>query len=351
MAAGLPGGGGDATEQAARWLSYLYSGAASERGMQAFSVWLERSRANRRAYIETQQLWRDLALVEGCEAARTSRDDIERAYGAPDELDGENATYAVIVRSNAIGIARWMAIAAALLIGLLVGGIWHLSRPVPMMIADYHTAIGETRLVTLPDGSVITLSASSSLRTEMSPARRNVVLIAGRAFFDVADDSSRPFTVDVGASRVRVVGTRFDVARLPDSVQILVTRGIVNVGPRIDWDSHKVRVLAGQKVTASSSGRPGAVQPFEQDRAVAWLHGMLVYRNEPLENVLADVNRYRTAKITISDGAIATMPITMAVRTDQTDTVISGLEAMRTVRIETTADGVVVGRKGASSTR
>ena len=73
----------------------------------------------------------------------------------------------------------------------------------------------ETRMLTLEDGSVVHVDVGSEVEIRFSARERQVVLQRGRAMFDVAHDTSRPFTVVAGSSRVTAVGTRFQVERSP----------------------------------------------------------------------------------------------------------------------------------------
>src|SRR3546814_3423601 len=63
-----------------------------------------------------------------------------------------------------------------------------------MWQSDYRTGTGEMRNVTLSDGSSVTLDTGSAIAVNYGDGRRGVRLLAGRAWFDVANDESQPFT-------------------------------------------------------------------------------------------------------------------------------------------------------------
>ncbi len=77
----------------------------------------------------------------------------------------------------------------------------------------YATGIGEQRSIVLADGSTVDLNSRSKIRIRFSSERRGVELIEGQALFKVAKDHARPFVVDSDGTRVRAVGTQFDVYR------------------------------------------------------------------------------------------------------------------------------------------
>ena len=82
-------------------------------------------------------------------------------------------------------------------------------------LVTYRTAPGETRSITLADGSHIRLDAASTMSVRLSPfVRRGCDLGDAEAAFDVAKDTRRPFEVAVGDQRVRVLGTEFQHSQL-----------------------------------------------------------------------------------------------------------------------------------------
>ena len=94
----------------------------------------------------------------------------------------------------------------------------------------FSTGKGETKVVALKDGSVVTLNTASEIRVNYSDAVRAVELVRGEALFDVAKNKARPFVVAAGDTSVRVVGTSFTVRHFDAApVQVLVREGIVEV--------------------------------------------------------------------------------------------------------------------------
>ena len=93
----------------------------------------------------------------------------------------------------------------------------------------YSTALGEQRSIQFEDGSTVELNSRSKIRVKYSKQERDVELIEGQALFHVAHDVSRPFIVAVGATRVRAVGTQFDVYKKSNGTVVTVVEGRVAV--------------------------------------------------------------------------------------------------------------------------
>ena len=123
---------------------------------------------------------------------------------------------------------------------------------------SFSTQIGETRIVPLEDGSVITLNTDSEVSVRFTHSNRDIRLVRGEALFDVAKDAKRPFTVDANGTSVRAVGTSFTVSLLPDRpVEVLVREGVVEIGRSGD-SSPPVRAAANMKALVE---RRAAVVP------------------------------------------------------------------------------------------
>ena len=89
--------------------------------------------------------------------------------------------------------------------------------------------MGEQRSIQFEDGSTVDLNSRSKIRVKYSKQERDVELIEGQALFHVAHDTSRPFIVAVGATRVRAVGTQFDVYKKSNGTVVTVVEGRVAV--------------------------------------------------------------------------------------------------------------------------
>src|SRR5258708_14766281 len=93
----------------------------------------------------------------------------------------------------------------------------------------YITALGEQRSIQFADGSTVELNSRSKISVKYSQQESDVDLLEGQAVFHVAHDVSRPFIVAVGATRVRAVGTQFDVYKKSNGTVVTVVEGRVAV--------------------------------------------------------------------------------------------------------------------------
>lgn len=191
------------------------------------------------------------------------------------------------------------AVAAALVGGL---GAWIL-RPQRL-----DTRLGEIRRVPLTDGSLVAINTKTSLDVAMKPKSRRIVLQEGEAWFQVAKDPARPFTVAAGPVRVRAVGTAFSVRRGDEvgaGVDVMVTEGVVETWVEGDPGSRR-RLAAGERVILASKASPTVAEsPAEIERSLAWRNGEIALDGESLEQAAKLFNRYNSRQIVIEDKALA----------------------------------------------
>ena len=333
---------GDAEDQADAWLVYLYSGAATREGEKTFKAWLKADPVHGRSFARAEQLWRDLGFTDGEDgAARINRLGPARRDGAA--LSPK--------RTRPWTVAAAASLAATLMISI---GVWRLAFYAPVNEERFTSAVGEIRTVTLADGSEVTLGGATAISTAFSKRRRDVELVRGGAYFDVVTDAARPFAVRAGGAEVTVVGTAFDLRRSMDGLRVSVAEGVVAVGAaektiNMRSSSKPLRVSAGRQTTLSMTGAPGGLSDFDPASTFAWREGRLVYVDEPLSHVVAEVNRYRADKIRLAAPELGDIRITIALPIDRTDQLLSALEATEPVTIRRSAGGVSMLLKGDSA--
>ncbi len=208
------------------------------------------------------------------------------------------------------------SIAASLMLLVLGGTVWSLTS----FAVGYTTAVGETKAVTLPDGSVLTLNTDSKADVHFTFLKRDIALDHGEALFDVAKNKARPFLVHAGHNNVRAVGTSFSVTALKDRpFQVLVREGTVEL--RTDGKAQSVSLPAGWRAIARSSGEFAldAVPGDQIARDLAWQKGYIFFKRQELASAVQEFARYSRVRIVVEDPVAAHRTITgMYMATDPT---------------------------------
>lgn len=167
--------------------------------------------------------------------------------------------------------------------------------------ADTVTGTGETARLDMPDGSVVTLGPESAVATRYGTSTRAVTLLSGTAFFSVAPDAGRPFSVQVGALSVTAVGTAFEVRKEEDGLTVAVAEGRVRVDAPPSFRAATADLSAGQRLTASLSAGTFATRSVTPSHVAAWQNGQLIVEEMPLRDVLSRVAPFLHGRVLVLD--------------------------------------------------
>lgn len=355
--------------EASEWLVDFRAGDVDAEARRRFNAWLRRSPEHIQAYMEAAALWGDIPkLAADMEVDVDSVVANARAQGNITVLGaagvGVLSDFTPSSGHRYSHVVRWpWPVAAALAAVAIAAGFftwWQLDRG-----SLYATAIGEQRSIALADGSTMEVGARSRVRVRLSREGRDVELLTGQALFSVAKDPSRPFVVRTDDTRVRAVGTQFDVHRRSSGTTVTVLEGRVAVLPestsfvpfsdsspgssaeedpslpsradtgepssggfRVDRleDRATLRgralyVSAGEQITVAVSGNQtvagAVVARIPSSRAIGtsaagdavWTGRTLMFENAPLSDVVEEFNRYNEKQMTLADSSLGTLRI------------------------------------------
>lgn len=329
---------GEIMDVAFDWLSELNSGAPlSAERRRALATWLAAQPAHAQAFAEAQGLWADLDWSEALNAAVLTAEPAEKRR--PGRRTARN-------EAPPSRWKRWRApaAAAAALIGVVMIGP-DIQRQVAaaLWVRTVETATGpaEIRRIVLSDGSRVTLGGRSTLRVRMENDRRQVELVEGDAYFDVAAAPRRPFTVAAGDLNVTVIGTAFEVNRNSRGAHVAVSRGRV----RAEAADGLAVLTPGQAATARPDGSLD-VESFDPAVAGRWRDQRAAFRDAPLGQVVESLNRYHPAGVVLEDPTLADLPVTVAFRFDQMEIALTALAQNKGLSVRRDAAGrLVVGRR------
>jgi len=316
LAHGKPGE--RALREAAEWRVRLEE-QVPEADRRAFERWLQADADHALAWREIEATWDalDSARRPAARAAleRTYREERRQAR----RLLGRSA--GILLLLLAVLPAAWLALG--------IDSPGHL-------LADHHTAIGERRTLTLPDGSRLVLDTATAVDIDFDAERRRIRLRDGRLFIDVATDPGRPLEVVTAEARARAVGTRFSVRRLhvvaPDATRLSVYESRVELCPAAGGGECR-RLRGGQRADAAN-GRIGPVTEFPSIAEPAWVRGHLEIDDRPVAEVLAELARYHRGLLRFDSAALAGLEVSGVLPLDDTGRALDALAATLPLRVQ-----------------
>jgi transmembrane sensor len=324
-----------AATEAADWYARLRAENVSEIDAARFRAWIAADPAHRREFEAIDDFWGELEVIAESPEVLRGRAEIARRR-------------ADAIRNNGRA-GRRIAWAAAAAVLLVIGVVTWTYRGRTDL---YMTDIGEQRIVTLSDGSVITLNTATELRLHFSPARRAVELVSGQANFEVAKNAARPFIVTAGNRSVRAVGTQFDVFKSADKVTVTLIEGKVAVTPAdappasttasSNTKPDEIVLAAGEQVSYSLKSGPTALKNADIPRVEAWRARKLDFSDTPLAEAIAEANRYSVVQIVLEAPVFKDARISGRFEAGRNDLFAEGLEGYFHFHVERPGDGRIV---------
>lgn len=339
-------------QEAGEWFVRMRDGADDPAVQQELMSWLRRSPEHVGAYLDIAAVWmesRDVSVdadVDLSVRIEQARADLN----IPELMLERPASMPAVTPPCRLTWSRPLA-AAAVVVVALVGAWSYFQRD------TYSTAVGEQRSIALADGSTVELNARSRLRVRFSDEARTVELLEGQALFQVKKDPSRPFVVHSDDTSIRAVGTQFDVYRKAGGTIVTVVEGRVAVRDRstglvasletqVAADA-PVLLSAGERliVTASLDDPPVRV---DASTATAWTRRELIFDVTPLDEVVAEFNRYNTRRLFVDDAQLRSLRITAIFRSPDPVALVRYLQTQPNVRIESSENSIRIGRANAA---
>ena len=312
--------------------------------------WLDADRAHRCAFEAVESAYQHITAVP----------ELSTHGSGSMPYDGSVSVAAWLRRSprRTAFWARRLSLAAGVLLALIAAAGWLYPRS-PFLwrssSGEFTTRTGEHLALTLADGSHVDLGARSRLDVSFSPQSRDVRLLGGEAYFSVHKDAARPFRVHVRAAIVTAVGTAFNVRATDDHVTVAVSEGVVSVADAAEaprsarstasaaqepaMQSHSLRLARGDQLTFTERPPPresaaAVLTQVDPAQSARWRAGWLVYRDEPLRYVIADVERYTEREIAVAGSVPADLRFTGAVSKDSVAEWVEALPDVFPVRVQ-----------------
>jgi transmembrane sensor len=310
------------TREASRWVTQLVSGEATDADAAALENWRRSDPAHEAAFVEAVRVWKGLG------ASGRAFIKLEGAPSWPGRR--RQMTRRVMLGGGA-------ALAAASVGYALVDpplGLW---PSLDELNADYRTATGEQRRVTLTDVTV-EMNTQTSIAVDMRGSDIDrVKLIAGQASFVVPQQARRNLAVIAGSGRMVTNRGRFDVRSIGAAVDVTCTDGQVRVEQR--GQSMVLPAGAQLRYDRDSIGESVTVDTTE---ATSWQQGFIVFRNIPLADAIAEVNRYRPGRVILLNSALAATTVSGRFRIERIDQVLAWIEQAAGARPRALPGGIVL---------
>ena len=205
---------------------------------------------------------------------------------------------------------RWRRLsqaAAVLLVPLIACAYLLASRQVaeqPEWVEVY-APYGQTRCITLPDGSRVWLNSGTYVFYPDRFDRERQLFVSGEVYMDVTKDPERPFRVDTRNVSIRVLGTRFNLRSYNEDkyVETSLVEGSVALGLKRDGGA-TILMRPGDKILVDNATNAVVRERFDCAHYISWRDGFHVFRHKTLGEIARDLERMFDVQIVIRDTSL-----------------------------------------------
>jgi transmembrane sensor len=205
------------------------------------------------------------------------------------------------------------------------------------MRADYRTGTGQTLRLNPAKGVFVVLNTRTSLSFGSEEGEVGLRLISGEISVE-AKHPDRPIAVHTKAGTAISRGGNFGVQLVDAGTCVTCLEGEVQINA---GGERKAALTARQQITFSNAS-VGAVVPADPERTQAWRRGLLVFVDEPLGQVVDELNRYRPGMIVLANSGLRDFPVNAVYQLDRLGGVVTQISEVAHARVTSLPGGVVV---------
>ena len=312
-------------EEALDWVIRLKTGSPMRSDVENLRRWRERSPAHEEAFKKAVLVFR--------RAGAAARELADERGQAPSAVEGSRRSRSQAVTRRLVLSGSIAAIAATMMIRPPMA-LWPSIRE---LSADYRTAKGEQRKVTVAPDISMELSTQTSVAVRVEPDQIRVELIAGEAAIATRFSSPKPLLLKAVDGTIRASQADFNARCLEGVVTVTCLEGTVTV----ELDHKTVELRKSEQVTYSRAVLQAAT-PVDAAQVQAWRAGLLVFRDRPLGSVVDEVNRYRQGRIIVTNDQLSRRLVNGTFQVDKLDHFVAQVEQLFGARVISLPAGVVL---------
>ncbi|MGN1210838.1 MAG: FecR family protein [Candidatus Cryptobacteroides sp.] len=241
---------------------------------------------------------------------------------------------------------RQYGIAASIIVPFLflVGGLLFVCDRTgllsPVTYNEVNVPSGETAKVILPDGTVVMMNSMSRMKypSRFSLSERKVEL-DGEAYFNVSEDKSKPFSINLDILDITVLGTKFNVKAYDrEPIRVTLEEGSVKLS---DKRLLELVLKPGDHAEYDrKSGNCRITRPLDMEPVTAWKNSRQSFSMTPLNEVLKTLERHYGTHFSVKDSSILNDRYTLSFANKcDLETVLDDLQTVSRIRFRKTSTG------------
>lgn len=208
-----------------------------------------------------------------------------------------------------------------------------------------HIPLGKKYKLDLADGTVVHLNSKTTLKYPIAfnGKIRNVKLVSGEAFFDVKKDD-KPFVLDFGINRIKVLGTKFNVKSYEEEDREIITLEEGSIS--LNNSKSEMELLPNQQAVIVKSGLSTKIEIVDASLYSSWRMGLLNYKKEKLSTILNDLERQYNVKMFYQNQGVKNKKLSISINTNKKiSQILRAIEATGDVKFEINNSNIIIMKK------
>lgn len=147
----------------------------------------------------------------------------------------------------------------------------------------------------LSDGSKVWLNTATVLRYPLKfGGKQRLVELDGEAYFEVAEDKSRPFLIKSKGQQIKVLGTAFNVSAFSSESETCTT--LIRGAVELSSSKNSIKLSPAQEATLKNQNF--TTRNVDPTQAIAWIDGNFSFDDESLVSIMNKISRWYDVDIT-----------------------------------------------------
>jgi transmembrane sensor len=215
--------------------------------------------------------------------------------------------HSIKLRSNKLHSRRMSFWVAAVVLGLLATMYILLLKPTQSLQKTVQTKFAQIRKVVLPDQSVVTLNANSSItyQSNWEKGKTREIWLKGEAFFSVKKTADKQkFIVHTDDLEIEVLGTEFNVNTRRQTTRVVLNSGKVQVKSVKDAHQPQMVMKPEEMVTFHQTNQSLEKQTIDTEVYTSWRNGQWVFKLTPLSEIAQILEDNYNYQVSITDTSL-----------------------------------------------
>lgn len=198
--------------------------------------------------------------------------------------------------------------------------------------------------IVLSDGSNVWLNAESTLKFQrFFDSTKREVSLTGEACFDIAHDKSRPFSVKVNGTTIKVLGTLFNISAYPEKESVVTTLIEGSISQSLPGSNHATMLKPSQQSSFNKKTGVLTTESVDVEDFIAWREGKFIFRNQSLDRILTDIGRVFNYNISINENIVKTEQFhLMFCKNDDITAILNKLRKVGDFNYQIEADTIII---------